>query len=549
LIKYTCILTAAAAAAASQVLSDVMMSCNRLLDEMTLPQPPALPGQLQLSPAAAAAVAQYGTSINSTPPPLPPAAAVASGFGDPSISSQQHQQQGRVYQHHHHQQQQQQQQRWQTPGSLNLGRSQTWAPSSSKIHISINSSSSGSHGHTVSKIVQHRPASLGRAGSAAAAMLPPLPQSYNQQQQQQQQTPLLAYGLQQQRPAGYAAGGHAVAPVLRYNDGVPRDEMYPTLQPAAAAGRVVESGSVAGAAFAASPAEPGGSSAAGFLQQQEQQQHWQPDHQKPRVAVDHHANAAPLAGDPIAATAAPQHGMVPQQQSSQGDIMPPPPPQLLPPPAAAAAAAAPGFLQHEQQQQQQQQQPSSLLSTPGSLAGRRAFSLPTQPNLQQQQQQRQQQQLAPPSHNLATPVAGSLPPQAWAPAAAAAATAGAAIVAVAGSPTTPLSPLYIGVQPHLTTTAHVGQLTHAAHLQSSMKPRVRRKSSSRAHSRKNSQLTAGDAADSDTPPGEQLIQALEMHMVSGGVDQAVLQEQERLRRLVEQHNRRVAAMQPQQQQQ
>jgi hypothetical protein len=41
----------------------------------------------------------------------------------------------------------------------------------------------------------------------------------------------------------------------------------------------------------------------------------------------------------------------------------------------------------------------------------------------------------------------------------------------------------------------------------------------------------------------------EMHMVGHGVDQAVLQEQERLRRLVEQHNRRVAAMQPPQQQQ
>jgi hypothetical protein len=69
-------------------------------------------------------------------------------------------------------------------------------------------------------------------------------------------------------------------------------------------------------------------------------------------------------------------------------------------------------------------------------------------------------------------------------------------------------------------------------------------------SRKGSQLhSATDARDSDAAPGEQLIQALEMHMVGHGVDQAVLQEQERLRRLVEQHNRRVAAMQPPQQQQ
>jgi hypothetical protein len=70
-------------------------------------------------------------------------------------------------------------------------------------------------------------------------------------------------------------------------------------------------------------------------------------------------------------------------------------------------------------------------------------------------------------------------------------------------------------------------------------------------SRKGSQLHGADVtSDSDAAaPGEYLIQALEMHMVGHGVDQAVLQEQERLRRLVEQHNRRVAAMQPPQQQQ
>jgi hypothetical protein len=49
--------------------------------------------------------------------------------------------------------------------------------------------------------------------------------------------------------------------------------------------------------------------------------------------------------------------------------------------------------------------------------------------------------------------------------------------------------------------------------------------------------------------GRSQLAGVEMHMVGQGVDQAVLQEQERLKRLVEQHNRRVAAMQPPQQQQ
>jgi hypothetical protein len=53
---------------------------------------------------------------------------------------------------------------------------------------------------------------------------------------------------------------------------------------------------------------------------------------------------------------------------------------------------------------------------------------------------------------------------------------------------------------------------------------------------------------SSTMPSPEMSCA-EMHMVGQGVDQAVLQEQERFKRLVEQHNRRVAAMQPAQQQQ
>jgi hypothetical protein len=105
--------------------------------------------------------------------------------------------------------------------------------------------------------------------------------------------------------------------------------------------------------------------------------------------------------------------------------------------------------------------------------------------------------------------------------------------------TTPLSP-------HISPQLQPYPAAHTQMLQPPIKPRVRRKSSGRAHSRKGSLShtpNAADAADSDAAPGDQLIQALEMHMVSHGVDQAVLQEQERLRRLVEQHNRRVAAMQ------
>ncbi|WIA31081.1 hypothetical protein OEZ86_001108 [Tetradesmus obliquus] len=120
------------------------------------------------------------------------------------------------------------------------------------------------------------------------------------------------------------------------------------------------------------------------------------------------------------------------------------------------------------------------------------------------------------------------PPQQ--PALPAVAAAGAA--PAVGSPLSPLSS-HGFLQPQI-----------ASQMQAPIKPRVRRKSSSRGHTCKNSIHASGaDASNDGEQEGEQLIQALEMHMVSHGVDQAVLQEQERLKRLVEQHNKRVAAMQ------
>lgn len=297
----------------------------------------------------------------------------------------------------------------------------------------------------------------------------------------------------------------------RFND-APPDSWYPVMQPAAAAGRVVESGSsVAGfAGFGPSPTVSTAVAGASgrFIAEglQALQQPWQAAQLQPATepAI---AGAAPFAAADFMPTAAPAAETLLQQ----GEMMPPPPP-LLPPPAAAAAA--PGSLL---------QQPSPLIGTPGSLAGRRAISLPSQPY------QVQQQQLSA-SGIFATP-ATLQSPQSWPVAAAAAVAAGAA--PAVGSPLSPLSS-HGFLQPQI-----------AGQMQAPIKPRVRRKSSSRGHTRKNSIHASGaDAAANDgEQEGEQLIQALEMHMVSHGVDQAVLQEQERLKRLVEQHNKRVAAMQ------